>query len=683
MRIANFRDDVLWALAQRLGLDPTKQLLPDQAAALTLYVNAWMRRTCDAQDWPELTQITAFTVPPNHTFPYDYTFITNGQLTVSMGKVLKVYLLDPRTTPFNPIDTPFRLLNTGVHVGFEHGPTVFIKYMLRPPVFTSVPWDSARIYNKGDLTYSPVSGQCYKSKTSNNVGNDPSGAPPQGPPPPVLPVPTLVPIGGNVPLTVTITTRSDLQIIYTLDGTPPAVGNGTLVATPAAVLITDPATLRAVSTNGTDISDEISGRYGGAGGVPIPTFAPPGGSYRLFPLGATISAATGLTIIYTLDGSDPTINPDHGTPIPSNRGGVIIHTAPATLKAIAVAADHMSASDIVSATYTQSITTQSEFAIPVSATLIQPAGPPNPGVDARNKVMTIGLTGTKPGPDPPATPVAGSAWQIIVADATGATLATATHTATGSETLAAILTNLQSQLAAALTAFVSVTADTTAFTITLEDDSDFYITSSAWSAVVDTNGHATFPASKLLVQQVKGYLPAVAPSGGTNQVFAITLSDEQTVYQALYTITLVDPTGHQHTVSYQSVATDSATQILAELSDQIQGSIDPYFMGVFPALDTNTSTLTLETIEQVAVDVNMVLTTNQYWDLVQFPYVLIDPIVRGAYSDALKEEGQTDKGSTEEKAVPEEVGLRAAAQTGSQYDSLTDQQKPHSRYSVK
>ena len=42
------------------------------------------------------------------------------------------------------------------------------------PKFTSVKWDSGRSYAGGDLTYSPVSGECYSSLISGNLGNNPT-----------------------------------------------------------------------------------------------------------------------------------------------------------------------------------------------------------------------------------------------------------------------------------------------------------------------------------------------------------------------------------------------------------------------------------------------------------------------------------------------------------------------------
>ena len=53
MRTANFRDDVLWAIAYKMGLDPEVDLLKNQAYALASFINAYVRRLWDASDWPD------------------------------------------------------------------------------------------------------------------------------------------------------------------------------------------------------------------------------------------------------------------------------------------------------------------------------------------------------------------------------------------------------------------------------------------------------------------------------------------------------------------------------------------------------------------------------------------------------------------------------------------------------
>ena len=72
-----------------------------------------------------------------------------------------------------------------------------------------------------------------------------------------------------------------------------------------------------------------------------------------------------------------------------------------------------------------------------------------------------------------------------------------------------------------------------------------------------------------------------------------------------------------------------------------------------------------------------------WWIYVPFPLLLVDQVVRGAYSDYLKEQGQFDKAAGEEQAVPGETTVRARSARADQYDAVTDQQGPKSRYAVR
>jgi len=164
MRTVNFRDDVLWAVAFKLGLDPRKDLLSDQANAITSFINAWVRRLYDKFDWPEWTIIEERTPNGSHFVDYEETNKT------PIGRVYKVYLLDPDLVR-GPVDTPFRLLANGIHVGFDHGSTVFIKFTTRAPKFTAIPYDATKTYDTDDLAYSPQRGNCYKSVQDANTGN--------------------------------------------------------------------------------------------------------------------------------------------------------------------------------------------------------------------------------------------------------------------------------------------------------------------------------------------------------------------------------------------------------------------------------------------------------------------------------------------------------------------------------
>jgi hypothetical protein len=161
-----------------LGIDPTKEFLIDQAASLTSYVNIWVRKSWDSVDFPEWTYVDAFTPDANHMVPYLLNGAPGGfgpsYFENYISRVFKVFLVDPRLVQ-GAIDTPFKLRYDGIHCGFEHGTTVWIKYITNPPPqFSSDEWNPGATYSFTQPTYSPVSGESYISVTNNNTGNDPS-----------------------------------------------------------------------------------------------------------------------------------------------------------------------------------------------------------------------------------------------------------------------------------------------------------------------------------------------------------------------------------------------------------------------------------------------------------------------------------------------------------------------------
>jgi hypothetical protein len=429
MRIANYRDDLLWSVSYLLGIDPKKNLDDDYAASLNSFINAFVRRTFDVQDWPEwcytgqfqpnlaagAEHIVSWNASPSDFVPppvMGQNEPAPGPELPRLGRVFKVYLVNPMNTPFKTLDTPFTLRPEGVHCGFEHGPSVWIKFIDKAPQFTSVPWRSDRMFNLNELTYSPITGQCYKSLANGNQGHDPADS----------------------------------------------------------------------------------------GMVFLPT------------------------------------------------------------------------------------------------EIVQEHVPPNPGLPASTKLMQIGLTNTKPGPDPPAIPPSSAVWNVKVTDEAGTTIATVSHTATGSEALTAVNTNLVGQLSTALPTFVAITADNSDPAnpkFTIEDDSNFKITATWLSPFASQ--------SELNKLQVQSYIPAVAPADRIRQITNVTLPPEQAKGDTLYTITIHDAAGGLHTVTYQGLHTDSSVQILNGLNDAIQSSSDPYLAQVFPTVDTVNSRLALSSEDEVSV----------------------------------------------------------------------------------
>ena len=163
MQTANFRDDVMYAVAYKMGLDPTLDLLTDLAQAYVSFINAWVRRLYPNFDWPEWTLIEQRTPDASH-------YVDFAQATKNViGRVMKVYLADPSTVQA-VLDVPFKLNASGIHVGFEHGTNVWIKYIKAAPEYISTPYSGTATYAKDAPTYDPTSGNCYVSLQNANTG---------------------------------------------------------------------------------------------------------------------------------------------------------------------------------------------------------------------------------------------------------------------------------------------------------------------------------------------------------------------------------------------------------------------------------------------------------------------------------------------------------------------------------
>ena len=162
MRTVTFLS-VLQGIAWRQGINPALDVTTDQVGEWTSFVNTRLPEVWDAADWPEWT-IYEERTPSSHVVPFEEASKTD------MGRVLGVYLRDPRGAR-GVFDTPFRLDAGGVHVGFDHGTTVWVKFLLRPPQFTSTPWSSATTYALGDLAYDAATGESYKSLQAGNANH--------------------------------------------------------------------------------------------------------------------------------------------------------------------------------------------------------------------------------------------------------------------------------------------------------------------------------------------------------------------------------------------------------------------------------------------------------------------------------------------------------------------------------
>lgn len=163
IRTLNFRDDVLWALAELVGLDPTNDMNDEQATAFVSYINTWVRRLYELLDWPEWTFIEQRTVSGH------YVDLNEAGKT-PIGRPLKVYLRDPNSVN-GLFHSYFKWNASGIHVGFSHGLTVWVKFVGRAPEFGWSVRDDTVTYSAGQVVYDPTSGDCYKSLVNNNQGH--------------------------------------------------------------------------------------------------------------------------------------------------------------------------------------------------------------------------------------------------------------------------------------------------------------------------------------------------------------------------------------------------------------------------------------------------------------------------------------------------------------------------------
>jgi hypothetical protein len=95
----------------------------------------------------------------------------------NIGKILKVYMVDP-TIFSGPFDIPFKEYDTAFHVGFRHGPKVWVKFMTRPSQYTFTVWSATTTYNQysttnfvSDLAYNAAVGECFSSAQPGNLNH--------------------------------------------------------------------------------------------------------------------------------------------------------------------------------------------------------------------------------------------------------------------------------------------------------------------------------------------------------------------------------------------------------------------------------------------------------------------------------------------------------------------------------
>jgi hypothetical protein len=281
-------------------------------------------------------------------------------------------------------------------------------------------------------------------------------------------------------------------------------------------------------------------------------------------------------------------------------------------------------------------------------------------------------------------PPNGSIFKIEVRDASNALLGDGVVTANGTDNRFTIFTALRTQLLAepGLAGFVAITLDpgfTDVPQLTFEDNSQFTIVGTwTWASVV----------YQLWSSQFSAYSPAIPPSPSQPQILRLAITEQQVLVNATYTLTFITGDSVEHTVTYIASRTDNALSILTGLVDAmiVAQDRDPFFSAVTSVLDTVGLSVTFTmnvSLGETALSATLQPPGTAFWDIIHFPFALMDQVVRGAYADALAEQGQTDKATAQEQVVPIEQQVRTGGELAPQYQQLSDQQQQRSRYQVK
>lgn len=211
MRTVTFQS-VLHGVAYWLGLDPTSNLLPSQAAALTEYLNTRIADAWEAFQWPELCPIEERLVRPLFSLltayvegdeVYDsvtatyyralqaadgdalsdtdfWEVVTDLNRYIAyeqtgkdaFGEVFAIYAADPNLN-VRPKVIPFRLSTAGLQLGPGPWPnSVWVEYRQRPSQFTYALVDTAGTYAVGDLVYSAAQRDCFKAIAADAPGDE-------------------------------------------------------------------------------------------------------------------------------------------------------------------------------------------------------------------------------------------------------------------------------------------------------------------------------------------------------------------------------------------------------------------------------------------------------------------------------------------------------------------------------
>ena len=326
----------------------------------------------------------------------------------------------------------------------------------------------------------------------------------------------------------------------------------------------------------------------------------------------------------------------------------------------------------------------------ITTALTQQYAPGTPGQPGQPKIVDVNMDQLLPAPPtgpvtgPPAPfiadpPPANSVFAIEVdgppTNGSGPVLGTASHTATGSESLVTIANALVATLTPLLTGF-TLSVNSTAKTLRLSDMSGFVIGSATYEP---PGGAINYQLNRT---QIQTYIPAVPPVPPTPEKIVMTLGTGQVDTSYIYNLAFFDNQGGEHDVSYTPLATDGGPDILAGIAYQINHSTDPFFMGMACAIDTVGLSITFSLFGIFSLTAELDSVSGPWWLFVPFPDALAQQVIRGATADFLAEWGQSDKSAVVEQAVPGETAITAGKFTSSPISPLTSQEKPFSRYKL-
>jgi hypothetical protein len=483
-----------------------------------------------------------------------------------------------------------------------------------------VEWDVANSYHADDLVYWPVTGEVYKSKINNNLGHEPDD--------------------------VLLANQSPLNVEETQPFAPPSPGSPEVNA-----IWEVPPTL--VNPPSSTIVNGIYSVISSVGGVTIPAH----------PAAGTVFS------IKVYDASNVLLGQGSVTADGTRDRANIWATLAANLE------NQPGLASFLIGYHSEGTNTVISIEHPSAFTIVALQGT-STALDTRHD-QTYVPGQPSPFSDPPPN---GSVFKIEVRDATNALLGDGIVTANGTNSLSVIFAALRTQLLAepGLAGFVAITINE--FNeIILEDNSQFTVTGTwTWASVV----------YQLWVNQFSAYSPAIPPSPSQPQILRLAITEQQVLVNATYTLTFITGDSAEHTVTYIASRTDNALAILNGLVNAMitAQDRDPFFAGVTSVLDSVGLSVTFTmnvSLGETALSATLQPPGTAFWDIIHFPFALMDQVVRGAYADALAEQGQTDKATAQEQVVPIEQQVRAGGELAPQYQTLSDQQQQRSRYQVK